>query len=68
MKANESHAELMGDEKHGFFNAIGNAINHVVKAKQENNLCLNEDIAKMVCRLLNLFYFNHTQIRQITVQ
>ena len=53
MKANESHAELMGDTKHEFFNAVANEINCVLESRQEDNSCLSEEDAKMVCHLLN---------------
>ena len=55
MKLNEGYAEVLGDIEHRIFTETANAINPVLEARQENNSCLNEDVAKMVCRLLNLF-------------
>ena len=51
---NETHATLTEDLNLEFFNALSNALNLVLVAKQKNNACLNEEDAKMVCRLLKI--------------
>ena len=58
MKLNESYAEVLGDIEHRIFTATANAINPVLEARQENNSCLNEDVAKMVCRPLMQIILN----------
>lgn len=58
LKVNETHATLPGDLNLEFFNALSNALNLVLAAKQKNIACLSEEDAKMVCRLLKIKYSN----------